>query len=82
MDQEYVVYRSHMVLTKKRALPKVVNVYLADSLYDPSYSKDMNRAYRFHDPGEALETADLLNMEVGVLEVKITPYQKKLGGVK
>ena len=81
MGQEYVVYRSHMVHSKKKELPKVINVYLCDSLYDPSYSKDMNRAYRFYDPGEALHTADLLNMEVGVLEVKVTPFQKKLGGV-
>lgn len=81
MEQEYVVYRSHVVLSKQKELPKVVNVYLCDSLYNPSYSKDINRAYRFYDENEVLETADLLNMEVGIVELKVRPFRKNKGAI-
>ncbi|MGV7002530.1 hypothetical protein ACWA2C_28230 [Priestia megaterium] len=81
MDQEYVVYRSHVVLTKKRELPKVVNVYLCDSIYNPSYSKDINRACRFYDVNDVVETADLLNMEVGIVELKVKPFRKNKGEI-
>lgn len=81
MDQEYVVYRSHVLHSKKKELPTVVNIYLCDSIYNPSYSKDINRAYRFYDEKDVLETADLLNMDVGIVELKVRPFRKTKGEI-
>lgn len=77
MEDEYVIYRTAMVPSKvKGEFPDVVYIYLADSLHNPSYTKDIKEAYRIFEADEALETADLLGMQAGVLELKVRQFRK------
>lgn len=69
---EYIVYKSYLIPTKKGSLPDIKYEYLADSIESPSYSLDLEDAYRFYELTEAKRMADLLNMEVGRLDIKVT----------
>lgn len=72
MSEEYVIYLRQMSKPKnKKELPEVINIYLCDSIYNPDYTKNLDRATRFYDLGEAKETADLLAMHVGKIEITI-----------
>jgi len=69
---EYIVYKSYLIPTKKGSLPDIKYEYLADSIENPSYSLDLDDAYRFYDLAEVKKVAELLNMEVGRLDIKVT----------
>jgi hypothetical protein len=73
MEKEYVVYKSYLVPSNvKGELPDVVYRYLADSLHNPSITKKLKNAYKIYDLDEAKETAYILGMDVGLLELKLT----------
>jgi len=67
---EYVVFKTSVISSKKDSLPRTQRYYLSDSLYSPSFTKNINEAYRIYELSEAKETANLLDGEVGKLELR------------